>query len=381
MPGKIEPKIESFARIKVVGVGNSGNNAINHMINSKVRGVEFIAIDTDSQKLHYSKATKKIHIGKNLTRGLGGGMNPKIGQEAAEETKEEIQDALSGADMVFVSSGFGGGTGTGASPVVAKVAKDQGALTIGVVTQPFTFEGTQRARLAEEGLANLKDSVDAMIIIPNDRIIAVAGKDTSFLSAFAMCDDILRQAVEGISDLITMPGVINVDFADIKTIMKDAGSALMGVGIAAGEKRAEEAARIAINSPLLDLSVDGAKGILFVVSGSNNMTMSEIQEAANVITDTVDKDAKVIFGAIYDDRLKKDEIKVTVIASDFMNWKAGNESKKPSFFSTVNNQQEKKEEKAVEEKKRNFVNEEPIIEEEKEEENWDAIPAFLRRKK
>src|SRR3989344_3809638 len=227
---KIKPEIETFARIKVIGVGNSGGNSINHMINSKVKGVDFVAIDSDAQKLHYSLASKKIHIGKNLTKGLGAGMNPDIGRQSAEETRESIQEVLKGADMVFIACGFGGGTASGAAPVVARVAKEQGILTIGVVTRPFSFEGLQRLRIAETSLADLRDSVDTMIVIPNDRVLSLVEKETSFLSAFKMCDEILRQAVEGISDLITIPGIINVDFADVRTIMQNAGSALMGIG-------------------------------------------------------------------------------------------------------------------------------------------------------
>lgn len=367
---KIKPEVESFARIKVIGVGGSGVNTINHMIRSKVRGVEFVAINSDAQSLHHSLASKKIHIGKNLTRGMGTGMNPDLGKQAAEETKEDIQDSIKGADMIFIAGGFGGGTGTGAGPVVAKIAKDQNILTIAVITKPFSFEGSQRMKLADFGLVDLKESVDAVIVIPNDRLIGASNKETTFSSAFMMCDDVLRQAVEGISDLITVPGIINVDFADVKTIMKDAGSALMGIGQAQGENRAEKAAKMAINSPLLDISISGARGVLFAVSGGSDMTMHEIQSAANIITESIDEDAKVIFGAINDPRLKKDEIKITVIASGFPESK---NFKKPSLFPQSNVVKEKKE-------INDFTNR--IIKEEKEEENeWDAVPAFLRRKK
>lgn len=313
---KINPEVEAFARIKVVGAGGSGKNAVNHMVRSKVHGVEFIAVNTDAQDLHLSLASKKIHIGKNLTRGLGTGMNPELGKRAAEETKEEIQESLKGADMVFITCGMGGGTGTGASPVIARTAREQGALTIGVVTKPFFFEGTQRMRLAEKGIESLQEEVDAIIIIPNDKLLNT-DKDTTILSAFAKCDDILRQAVEGISDLITTPGLINVDFADIKAIMSDAGTALMGIGIASGENRSVEAARMAINSPLLDVSINGARGVLFAIAGGQELTMNEIQEAAKVITESVDANARVIFGTIIDDKLRKGEIKITVIASGF----------------------------------------------------------------
>jgi len=306
---KINPEIESFARIKVLGVGNSGTNSVNHMVRSKLKGVEFIAIDTDAQKLHHSLAAHKIHIGKNLTKGLGGGMNPEMGRQAAEETKEAIQENIKGADMVFIACGMGGATGSGAGPVVAKIAKEQGILTIAVVTKPFSFEGAQRAKICEAGINNLKSSVDALIIIPNDRILGMVEKDTTFTTAFQMCDEVLKQAVEGISDLITMPGIINVDFADVRTVMQNAGSALMGIGYGSGEKRAELAAKMAINSPLLDVSIEGAKGVLFAISGGEDLTMMEIQEAAGIITEAIDSDARVIFGAIKAERLKKGEVK------------------------------------------------------------------------
>lgn len=314
---KVEPEVESFARIKVIGVGGSGKNAVNHMVTSKIKGVEFIVMNTDAQDLHHSLAQKKIHIGKNLTRGLGTGMNPEIGRRAAEETKEEIQGVLKGADMVFIAGGMGGGTGTGAAPVVAGIAKEQGALTIGVVTRPFTFEGSHRAKIAEQGLDELRKQVDALIVVPNDRILSVADKDTTFKSAFTMSDEVLRQAVEGISDLITMPGIINVDFADIRAVLADAGSALLGIGSSSSENRAQEAALAAINSPLLDISVSGAKGVLFAIAGGDDLRMHEIQEAAKIITEAIDPDARVIFGAIRDEKLKKNEIKITVIASGF----------------------------------------------------------------
>lgn len=314
---KINPEIETFARIKVVGVGGSGKNAVNHMVSSQVQGVEFIAINTDAQDLQNSLAKRKIHIGKNLTRGLGTGMNPDLGRRAAEETKEEIQEVLKGADMVFIAGGMGGGTGTGAAPVVAQTAKELGALTVGVVTRPFSFEGAQRGRLADAGLEELRKSVDALIVIPNDRLLAIVDKNTTVKSAFAMCDDVLRQAVVGISDLITTPGEINVDFADIRSVMENAGSALMGIGTASGDKRAEEAAKAAINSPLLDISIHNAKGVLFAVAGGEDLGMLEIQEAARIITESIDPNARVIFGTIHDSSLKKNEIKVTVIATGF----------------------------------------------------------------
>ncbi|MCC7160410.1 cell division protein FtsZ [Candidatus Nomurabacteria bacterium] len=314
---KINQEIESFARIVVVGIGGSGKNAVNHMINSKVKGVSFICMNTDTQDLHHSLAEKKIHIGKNLTKGLGAGMDPEIGRKAAEETKAEIQDVIKGADMIFLACGMGGGTGTGAAPIVARAAREQGILTVAVTTKPFFFEGNHRMKIAEKGIEDLAKEVDAIIIIPNDKLLQLAEKSTNFRDAFVKCDEVLRQAVEGISDLITTPGVINVDFADIKAVMANAGSALMGIETASGEKRAEKAALAAINSPLLEISIHGAKGVLFAISGGDDLTINEIQEAAKIITESIDKDAKVIFGTIHDEKLKKGEIKVTVIATSF----------------------------------------------------------------
>ena len=324
---KVNPEIESFARIKVIGIGGSGKGALNHMINSKLQGVEFVAMNTDTQDLHHSLAEKKIHIGKNLTKGLGAGMDPEIGKRSAEETREEIQDVIKGADMVFIAGGMGGGTGTGAAPVVASVAKNEGILTIGVVTKPFFFEGASRMKLAERGLEELEKEVDALIVIPNDRLLSVIDKNTTVKQAFEMCDEVLKQAVEGISDIIRTAGTINLDFADIKRILKDSGTALMGVGRGMGENRAREAATAAVNSPLLDVSIHGAKGVLFAIYGAEDLGMFEVQEAAKIITESVDKDAKIIFGIATDSTLKKDEIKVTVIATGF-----------PSGFSTRSNQ-------------------------------------------
>ncbi len=287
------------------------------MINSKLLGVEFIAMNTDTQDLHHSLAEKKIHIGKNLTKGLGAGMDPEVGKRSAEETREEIQDVIKGADMVFIAGGMGGGTGTGAAPVVASVAKSEGILTIGVFTKPFFFEGASRMKLAERGLEELEKEVDALIIIPNDRLLSVIDKNTTVKQAFEMCDEVLKQAVEGISDIIRTAGTINLDFADIKRILKDSGTALMGVGRGMGENRAREAATAAVNSPLLDVSIHGAKGVLFAIYGAEDLGMFEVQEAAKIITESVDKDAKIIFGIATDPTLKKDEIKVTVIATGF----------------------------------------------------------------
>jgi len=314
---EIKPPVETFARIKVVGVGGSGGNAISRMMESKLKGVEFVAINTDSQDLHQNKATEKVHIGKNLTKGLGAGMNPDVGRQAAEENRDEIQEVLKGADMVFVTCGLGGGTGTGAGPIVAETAKESGALTVAVVTKPFAFEGAQRRAIAEEGLENLRERVDTLITIPNDKLLQIIDKKTTLINSFKIVDDVLRQGVQGISDLITKPGIVNVDFADVKAIMANSGSALMGIGIGTGETRAMDAAKAAINSPLLELSIDGAKGVLFNVSGSSDLTMLEINEAANVITESIDPNAKVIFGAVVDEAIKKGEVHVTVIATGF----------------------------------------------------------------
>ncbi|MDD2766732.1 MAG: cell division protein FtsZ [Candidatus Moranbacteria bacterium] len=314
---EIKPDIETFAKIKVVGVGGSGGNGITRMIDAKIKGVEFVAINTDAQALHNSKAQEKIHIGKNLTKGLGAGMNPEIGRQAAEENRDEIQEVLKGADMVFVTCGLGGGTGSGAAPIVAETAKELGALTVGVVTKPFAFEGSQRRTIAEEALANLKDRVDTLITIPNDKLLSIIDRKTTLINAFRIVDDVLRQGVQGISDLITKPGIVNVDFADVRAIMEDSGSALMGIGIASGDNRAVEAAKAAINSPLLELSIDGAKGVLFNISGSTDLTMLEINEAASIITENIDPNAKVIFGAVTDDQIRKGEIQITVVATGF----------------------------------------------------------------
>lgn len=388
---QITPEVETFARIKVIGVGGSGKNAINHMVNSKVKGVEFITVNTDAQDLHHSLAKKKIHIGKNLTNGLGTGMNPELGKRAAEETKEEIQEAIKGADMVFLTCGKGGGTGTGALPVVAKIAKELGALTVAVVTKPFFFEGQQRMRLAEQGLEILRKEVDAIIVIPNDRLLAIVDKNTTAKAAFATCDEVLKQAVEGISDLITTPGIINIDFADIRAVMENAGSALMGIGTGSGEKRAEDAAKMAISSPLLDISINGAKGVLFSIAGGEDLTLFEIQEAAKIITESIDPNAKVIFGTVRDEKLKKGEIKVTVIASGFGEY--GAQPKKSLFQLGGEKEEEKKGGKifnsilSPEVKPAPIATPKPVHEEKKEtiiidaEDDWGAVPAFLRRTK
>jgi cell division protein FtsZ len=376
---KVNPEIETFARIKVIGVGGGGNNALNHMIAAKINGAEFIAINTDTQDLHHSKADRKIHIGKNLTKGLGSGMNPELGKSAAEETKAEIQEAIKGADMIFIAAGMGGGTGTGASPVVARIAKEEGILTVGVVTRPFGFEGEQRRRLAEAGAEALEKEVDALISIPNDRLLNIAGENMSFKDAFAISDDILRQAVESISELITTPGIINIDYADIQTILRDAGSAFMGIGRATGDNRAKDAATEAINSPLLDIEIDGAKGVLFAISGGDDVTMNEVNEIATTITQSIDSNARVIFGTIHDDSLKKGEIKVTVIATGF-----DSVVQRKTGFSPLAPRREETliiEEKPIKNDIKKESDDIEVIEEIDDAEDWTAVPAFLRRGK
>lgn len=308
--------LEQFANIKVIGVGGGGNNAVNRMISAGLKGVEFISVNTDNQALFLSQAGQKIQIGGKLTKGLGAGANPEVGEKAAEESREELTQALRGADMVFVTAGMGGGTGTGAAPIVAQVAKEVGALTVGVVTKPFTFEGRKRALQADKGIANLKAKVDTLITIPNDRLLQVIDKQTSIVEAFRIADDVLRQGVQGISDLIAVPGLINLDFADVKTIMTETGSALMGIGSATGENRAAEAARVAISSPLLETSIEGANGVLLNITGGSSLGLFEVNEAAEIIAQAADPEANIIFGAVIDEDLK-DEVRVTVIATGF----------------------------------------------------------------
>ncbi|MBD3328399.1 cell division protein FtsZ [Candidatus Peregrinibacteria bacterium] len=313
---QVVPDVSPVALIKVVGVGGGGGNALNRMIKSSLRGIEFIAVNTDAQALYHSEAPNKINIGKATTRGLGAGSNPDIGRQAAEESTDELREALEGADMVFITGGMGGGTGTGAMPVIADIAKDLGVLTVGVVTRPFSFEGHRRASQAEDGLENLKNKVDTLITIPNDKILSIIDKKTPLTEAFTVVDDVLRQGVQGIADLITTHGMINVDFADVKTVMENAGSALMGIGYGSGENRAMEAAKAAIESPLLELSIDGAKGVLFNVTGGNDLSMFEVDEAARIITEAADPDANIIFGAVINDSYTG-EIKITVVATGF----------------------------------------------------------------
>ncbi|MGI6778737.1 MAG: cell division protein FtsZ [Acetivibrionales bacterium] len=308
--------MEQFAQIKVVGVGGGGNNAVNRMITSGLRGVEFIAINTDKQALFLSKANTKIQIGDKLTKGLGAGANPEIGEKAAEESKDEIGQAIKGADMVFVTAGMGGGTGTGATPVVAQIAKEMGILTVGVVTKPFMFEGRKRMQHAERGVENLKNTVDTLVTIPNDRLLQVAEKKTSIVDAFRIADDVLRQGVQGISDLIAVPGLVNLDFADVKTVMMETGLAHMGIGRASGENRAEEAAKQAIQSPLLETSIEGARGVLLNITGGADLGLFEVNMAAELVQKSADPDANIIFGAVIDENLN-DEMLITVIATGF----------------------------------------------------------------
>lgn len=374
--------LANFANIKVVGVGGSGGSAVTRMINSKLRGIEFIAINTDSQALAFNEAPIKIQIGKETTRGLGAGADPEVGRKSIEENKEEVYEALKGADMVFVTCGMGGGTGTGAAPFVADIAKELGALTVGVVTKPFTFEGMRRKKIAELGIAEMKEKVDTLITIPNDRLLQVIDKKTSLFDAFGIVDDVLRQGVQGIADLIIYHGLINVDFADVKAIMSDAGSALMGIGHGSGDNRAIEAARAAIDSPLLELSIDGAKGILFNITGGPDLGMYEIDEAAKAITEAADPDANIIFGAIIDEAMQG-EVKITVIATGFES--ESNRTQKKIFqpserrISDIPTSQILRRD---EQRYSSYVEPEPPKAEVKDSEDEDEleVPAFIRRK-
>jgi cell division protein FtsZ len=318
--------VDQGAQIKVVGVGGGGNNAVNRMIDAGLKGVEFISVNTDKQALYLSKATQKIQIGDKLTRGLGAGANPEVGQKAAEENKDEITQALKGADLIFVTAGMGGGTGTGAAPVVAEIAKEMGVLTVGVVTKPFLFEGKKRMVHADQGINILKDKVDTLVTIPNDRLLQVVDKKTPITEAFRVADDVLRQGVQGISDLITVPGLINLDFADVKTIMLNTGLAHMGIGMASGEGRAIEAAKQAIASPLLETTINGATGVLLNITGGPNLTLYEVNEAAEEVKSAADPDANIIFGAVINEALG-DEIRITVIATGFDKMKETKENR------------------------------------------------------
>jgi cell division protein FtsZ len=388
---RINPEIEAFAKIKVVGVGVAEGNPLKRMIESDIKGVEFVAVNTDAQDLHHSQAEHKVHLGKNLTRGLGAGMNPEVGRKAAEESKEEVYQAVNGSHMIFITAGMGGGTGSGASPVIAQAAKESGALTVAVVTKPFMFEGIQRKRIADAAFEELKKNVDTIITIPNDKILNIIDRNTPVLDAFSMIDDVLRQGVQGISDLITTPGLVNVDFADVSAIMKNAGSALMGIGSASGEDRAITAAKIAINSPLLDISIKGAKGVLFNVTGGKDLSMAEINDAANVIIESIDPDAQVIFGAVINEKLTDGEVQVTVIATGFDQkdikppikpFKA-EEVKEPTLeelqkqaeAEKIKQKEEEERQKAVEVKKDEFIK---TVESDGEDEF--ELPTFIRNK-
>lgn len=365
----IKPDVARFAKIKVVGIGGGGCNAINSMMSTtQAAGVDFVGVNTDAQALLTCTANLKIQIGDDLTKGLGAGGNPEIGRQAGEESREKIKEVLIETDMVFLTCGEGGGTGTGASPIIAEIAREVGALTVAVVTKPFAFEGTRRMLVAEEGILNLKEKVDTLIIIPNQRILDVVDKKMTLLEAFRIVDSVLGQGVTGISDLITLPGLINVDFADVRTIMNNAGSALMGIGTGVGENRATAAARMAISSPLLELSIDGAKGVLFNITGGSDLTMSEVDEASKLIAAAVDPDANIIFGATIDEQMV-DQVKITVIATGF------DETKK-----RLKELSAKTEVPMVKEEVMVTAGEREIEEIPKEEDEWD-IPSFLRQGK
>jgi cell division protein FtsZ len=391
------PLQSGLTKIKVVGIGGGGTNAVSRMMQDpeRIRGVEFIAVNTDAQDLDYANSHKKIYIGKALTHGLGAGMNPEIGKQAAEENRSEIGEMLDGADIVFVTAGMGGGTGSGASPVVAEVAREKGILTVAIVTKPFSFEGSQRMNIAQDALTRLKEKVDAMVVIPNDKIFSLIDKDTPVMKAFAHVDEVLRNAVKSIAELINNPGIINVDFADIETTLKDAGPTLIGIGAASGPDRAAKAAELAINSPLLEISIDGAKGVLFSIAGGKDLKMSEINEVAKTVASTLDPNARVIFGAYYDRSLKEKVIKVTVIASGFNSSFSGGRMGVPSLF--VPETAMRKEalpdiQDKAEKDKKEVMGQPILIEKDKEkektvivkpapkEDSWE-IPAFLRKKR
>ncbi len=372
---EFEMDMDQLATIKVIGVGGGGSNAVNRMIENGLQGVDFIAVNTDAQALHLSKAETKLQLGGKLTRGLGAGANPEIGKKAAEESKEQIEEALAGADMVFITAGMGGGTGTGAAPVIAQIAKEMGALTVGVVTRPFTFEGRKRSGQAALGISSLKEKVDTLIVIPNDRLLEIVDKNTPMLEAFREADNVLRQGVQGISDLIAVPGLINLDFADVKTIMSDKGSALMGIGIATGENRAAEAAKKAISSPLLETSVDGAQGVLMNITGGTNLSLYEVHEAAEIVSAASDPEVNMIFGSVINENLK-DEIVVTVIATGFEEIDASNPAQLQRPAQKVN-QQVQKEEK---------VSQEPRFQSSQQQSSGEQmdtldIPTFLRNRR
>lgn len=374
----VKPDINTFANIRVVGVGGGGGNVVNSMIiNQNIEGVEFVSINTDAQALLNNQAETKVQIGEKLTRGLGSGADPEIGHNAAEESKEKIKEHLVDSDMVFITCGMGGGTGTGGSPVIAEIANELGALTVAVVTKPFLFEGTKRMVTAEEGIEELKDKVDTLIVIPNQKLLEVVDKDMTLVEAFKVADSVLGQGVQGIADLITTPGLINVDFADVKTVMANAGSALMGIGTGTGENRAEMAARKAINSPLLEVSIDGARGILFNITGGKDITMNEINKAAEIITGAADTDANIIFGTVIDEQ-SVDQMKITVIATGFDEARRRLQniaSTRPAV------KKERRSEQKVQQKKDNGESEKEVDNGLPPKDSKFDIPAFLRKGK
>lgn len=378
---------DGITKIKVIGVGGGGGNAVTRMMadDKRVRGVEFIAVNTDAQDLDYTVAHKKVYIGKALTHGLGAGMNPEIGKQAAEEARSELGEILDGADIVFITAGFGGGTGTGASPIIAEIAKERGILTIGVVTKPFAFEGVQRMSIAQDGLARLKEKVDSLVVIPNDKIFSLIDKETTAMRAFGYIDDVLRNAVKSIAELINTPGLINVDFSDIETTLRDAGTTLIGIGLASGQDRAVKAATAAIHSPLLEISAEGAKGILFSIAGSRDLKMSEINDIARTIAENLDANARVIFGAYHDKSLKDKSVKVMVIATGFNGVFSGTRMTIPSLF--VTEPPVKKEASLLSGSEKQKAVDVEVSEKEKptkqtpvNHDMWE-IPSFLRKKK
>lgn len=403
---KTKSKNLHLAKIKVIGIGGAGGNAVSRMCEDFPRGIELIAVNTDLQDLNHCLAKKKVYIGRNLTRGLGTGMNPDLGHQAAEENRSDIAEAIKDADMIFITAGFGGGTGTGGAPVVAEIAREMGILTVAVITKPFSFEGGQRARIAEEGLIRIRDRVDTLVTVPNDRVFSIIDKDTPLMKAFEEVDRILKDSVLGIAELILTPGIINIDFADIKSIIRDAGTAMVGIGVASGQNRADKAIEQALNSPLLEISIDGAKGILFSVSGKHDLKMHEVNEIAQRISEHVDPSAKIIFGTYFDRKLNKGQIKITLIAAGFANIILKEAKFLPNIFSSSEEQHHhnnltaslpfnKKEELVErhsgkvaknskelkkEDKKEKDKELEIRLEEDDREKEWE-IPAFLRRKK
>lgn len=380
---EFDTSVDQLAVIKVIGVGGGGNNAVNRMIEHGVQGVDFIAVNTDAQALNLSKAEIKLQIGTKLTRGLGAGANPEVGKKAAEESREQLEEVLRGADMVFVTAGMGGGTGTGAAPVIAQIARDLGALTVGVVTRPFTFEGRKRQTQAIGGIGGMKESVDTLIVIPNDKLLQIVDKSTPMLEAFREADNVLRQGVQGISDLIATPGLINLDFADVKTIMSNKGSALMGIGIATGENRAAEAAKKAISSPLLESSIDGAKGVLMNITGGSNLSLFEVQEAADIVASASDEEVNMIFGSVINENLK-DEIIVTVIATGFSEEALQQQRNAPRPTLNANRQAAQQQQAPIREQRQEVHVQQELPRQNQQNYVQDdtlEVPAFLRNRK